>query len=143
MPTGHGDGVAIFRLEDRSRRLRPCSFRRRSGLRVRRQASPVPSLVNARAQSTTPLRSILSLSRRFGLLSSSFYPHVGNASPRRKALSSASSTPISRIWIHPDHLSRARAPSALTAASSLDLQMAVRTPRACIDRCVSLTDERE
>src|SRR4030095_365069 len=36
MPTGHGDGPAICRLEDSSRRGQPFSFLRCSGLRARR-----------------------------------------------------------------------------------------------------------
>src|SRR5215471_672201 len=75
MPTGHGDGLAICRLEDRSRRRQPCSFLRRSGLRARRRVSPAPHSAQARVKHLVLLPSMLTLLSPFVLLSSLFYPH--------------------------------------------------------------------
>src|SRR4051812_18801135 len=55
MPTGHGDGPAIWRLEDRSRRRQPSSSLRRSGLRARRRVSPAPHSVQARGETPSPI----------------------------------------------------------------------------------------
>src|SRR5215831_2823131 len=75
MPTGHGDGLAICHLEDRSRRRQPCFFLRRSGLRAQRRVSPAPHSAQARVKHPVLLPSILTLLSPFVLLSSLFYPH--------------------------------------------------------------------
>src|SRR4029450_2401964 len=69
MPTWHGDGSGICRLEDRSRRRQPCSFLRRSGLCARRQVSPAPHFAQARANLLVILPSLLALTSQFALLS--------------------------------------------------------------------------
>src|ERR1044072_4401065 len=79
MPTGHGDGPAICRLEDRLRRRQPCSFLRRSGLRARRRVSPAPHSAQARVKHLVLLPSMLTLLSPFVLLSSFFYPHSPNS----------------------------------------------------------------
>src|SRR5262249_50990781 len=75
MPTGHGDGLAICRVEDRSQRRQPCSFLRRLGLRARRRVSPAPHSAQARVKHLVLLPSMLTLLSPFVLLSSLFYPH--------------------------------------------------------------------
>src|SRR3954451_11647566 len=72
MPTGHDDGPAIWRLEDRSQRRQPCSFLWCSGLRARRQVSPVPHSAQARATPLVLLPSILALRSPFALVASLF-----------------------------------------------------------------------
>src|SRR4029450_1288927 len=69
MPTWHGDGSGICRLEDRSRRRQPCSFLRRSGLCARRQVSPAPHFAQARAKLLVILPSLLALTSQFALRS--------------------------------------------------------------------------
>src|SRR4029453_18558417 len=69
MPTGHGDGPAICRLEDRSRRRQPSSSLRRSGLCARRQVSPAPDFAQARAKLLVILPSLSALTNQFALLS--------------------------------------------------------------------------
>src|SRR6187431_3125722 len=76
MPTEHGDGPAICRLEHSSRRGQLCSFLRCSGVCARRRVSHLPQTVQARANPLVLLPSIPDLSSRFALLSSLFYPHV-------------------------------------------------------------------
>src|SRR3954452_1350231 len=72
MPTGHDDGPAIWRLEDRSQRRQPCSFLRCSGLRARRRVSAAPHSAQARAKRLVLLPSILALRSPFALLASLF-----------------------------------------------------------------------
>src|ERR1044071_4789240 len=67
MPTWHGDGSEICRLEDRSRRRQPGSFLRRSGLCARRQVSPAPDFAQARAKLLMILPSLLALTSQFVL----------------------------------------------------------------------------
>src|SRR4029453_6440619 len=74
MPTWHGDGSGICRLEDRSRRRQPCSFLRRSGLCARRQVSPAPHFAQARARLLVILPSLLALTSQFALLSTFCLP---------------------------------------------------------------------
>src|SRR4029450_3453695 len=69
MPTWHGDGSGICRLEDRSRGRQPCSFLRRSGLCARRQVSPAPDFAQARAKLLVILPSLSALTNQFALLS--------------------------------------------------------------------------
>src|SRR5215475_7990182 len=97
MPTGHGDGLAICRLEDRSRRRQPCSFLRRSGLRARRRVSPAPHSAQARVKHLVLLHSMLTLLNTFVLLSSLFYPAlpVSMTSCRFADTSSEGNFPIS------------------------------------------------
>src|SRR5262249_4500486 len=80
MPTGHGDGAAICRLEDSSRFGQPFSFLRCSGWRARRRLSPPPNSAQARAKPLVLLPPIRAQRSPFALLSSLFYPHVANVS---------------------------------------------------------------
>src|SRR5215475_4508097 len=80
MPTGHGDGTAICRLEDSSRFGQPFSFLRCSGWRARRQLSPPPNSAQARAKPLVLLPPIRAQRSPFALLSSLFYPHITNVS---------------------------------------------------------------
>src|SRR5690349_24377836 len=74
MPTGHGDGLAICRLERSSPRRQPCSFLGCSGLRARIRVSLPRHAAQTRANPLVRLPSIPRLNSRFSLLFSLFLP---------------------------------------------------------------------
>src|SRR5262249_46007449 len=91
MPTGHGDGAAICRLEDSSRFGQPFSFLRCSGWRARRRLSPPPNSAQARAKSLVVLPSIRAQRSPFALLSSLFTLTLQMSPPHSNAPPSACS----------------------------------------------------